>query len=183
MKPAYLAVPHAFASAECDAVIALAAGARIEPGPVYGGAEPRVDRSLRDVRSSFLGRAADTAWLFERLDALFAGAAESFALRVAPIFEEIQLLRYDPGGHFAMWHTDGGGDAAERRLISLSIELSDAADYEGGLLEIVPDLVGRPRTLPRGGAHLFPSRALHRVTPVTRGTRWALVAWTGAPQG
>ena len=33
--------------------------------------------------------------------------------------------------------------------------------------------------LARGGAHLFPSRALLRVAPVTKGTRWALVAWTG----
>jgi PKHD-type hydroxylase len=33
--------------------------------------------------------------------------------------------------------------------------------------------------LPRGGARLFPSRAIHRVTPVTRGVRHALVAWTG----
>ena len=91
----------------------------------------------------------------------------------------MQILRYDPGCHFQRWHTDGGLDRIEKRLISVSVELSDAADYEGGTLEIVPDLVGRPRSVPRGGATFFPSRALHRVTPVTRGTRRALVAWTG----
>jgi PKHD-type hydroxylase len=47
------------------------------------------------------------------------------------------------------------------------------------VLEIAPGTIGLPRTLPRGGARLFPSRAIHRVTPVTRGERWALVAWTG----
>ena len=61
----------------------------------------------------------------------------------------------------------------------MSVELSERADYDGGELEIVPDLVGRARTLPRGSAQLFPSRALHHVTPVERGRRWALVAWTG----
>jgi PKHD-type hydroxylase len=92
------------------------------------------------------------------------------------------VLRYDEGGHFAMWHTDAGVDSVDRRRVSMSVELSERAGYQGGELEIVPDLVGRARILPRGSAQLFPSRALHRVTPVTSGTRWALVAWTGAPE-
>jgi PKHD-type hydroxylase len=29
----------------------------------------------------------------------------------------------------------------------------------------------------RGAFIAFPSFVLHRVTPVTRGTRWSLVAW------
>ena len=119
--------------------------------------------------------------MFERLDALLALGGAEFGLPVGPIAEQIQLLRYDEGGHFALWHTDGGTDADRQRLVSLSIELSEREDYEGGELETVPDLIGRTRTLPRGSAQLFPSRALHRVTPVTRGTRWALVAWTGGP--
>ena len=109
--------------------------------------------------------------------------AAAFGVTVGPLSEPVQILRYDEGGHFQVWHSDAGGDTGDRRLISMSVELSDPADYAGGELEVVPDLVGRPRTLPRGGVHLFPSRALHRVVPVTRGTRWALVAWTGAAQG
>jgi PKHD-type hydroxylase len=31
----------------------------------------------------------------------------------------------------------------------------------------------------RGTFLVFPSFMLHRVTPVTRGTRWSLVAWFG----
>jgi PKHD-type hydroxylase len=65
----------------------------------------------------------------------------------------------------------------------MSVELSERADYDGGELEIVPALMGRARTLPRGSAQLFPSRALHHVTPVVRGRRWALVAWTGLEDG
>ncbi len=67
----------------------------------------------------------------------------------------------------------------ERRLISVSVELSAPGDHEGGTLEIIPDTVGRTRTLARGGARFFPSKAIHRVTPVTRGLRHALVIWTG----
>jgi len=174
----YLAVPAAFDAAECDAIIALAGA--MEAAPVYGGGERQIDPAVRNVRSRLIAR-AEAGWLFERLDALLALGGAEFGLPVGPIAEQIQLLRYDEGGHFALWHTDGGTDADRQRLVSLSIELSEREDYEGGELETVPDLIGRTRTLPRGSAQLFPSRALHRVTPVTRGTRWALVAWTGGP--
>jgi PKHD-type hydroxylase len=176
----YLAVPGALSEAECDAAIALADAGRTARGPVYGGGGAEVDPSRRDVQSTLVAR-SEAEWLFETLDSLFQTAAREFGLPVGPLSEEIQILRYDEGGHFRMWHSDAGLDHVERRRISVSVELSGRRDYEGGELEVVPDLVGRARTLPRGGAQLFPSRALHRVTPVTRGTRWALVAWTGAP--
>jgi PKHD-type hydroxylase len=182
MSRHYLALADAFSGADCDRIIALADGAPAEQGPLYGGSGPRIDLAQRDVRSRLVAR-VDAAWLFGRLDALFALGAEAFGLPVGPISETIQILLYGEGGHFRMWHTDAGTDNVERRRISMSVELSDPAEYEGGDLEVVPDLVGRARTLPRGGAHLFPSRALHRVTPVTKGARWALVAWTGAPEG
>ena len=178
MSRLYLAIDDAFSDADCDRIIALADHAPTEAGPLYGDAERRVDTALRDVRSSLVER-GDAPWLFARLDSLFTIAGEEFDLPVGPIGEAIQILFYAEGGHFQMWHTDAGVDKAERRRISMSVELSEATDHDGGHLEVVPELVGRPRSLKRGSAHLFPSRALHRVTPVTRGTRWALVAWTG----
>ncbi|HYD12161.1 MAG TPA: 2OG-Fe(II) oxygenase [Allosphingosinicella sp.] len=177
MAGLYLAVPDALSGAQCDAAIGLA-DERLAPAPVYGGDGARIEPMMRDAGSALIER-AEAEWLFERLDALFARGAEAFALPVGPIAEPIQIVRYATGGHFQMWHSDAGGDRVEQRRISMSVELSALADHAGGALEVVPDLVGRPRTLARGGAHLFPSRALHRVGPVTRGTRWALVAWTG----
>lgn len=177
MAHLYLAVPKALSAAECDAAIALA-GDRLTPAPVYGGDGATVNPMVRDVGTALIER-AEAAWLFARLDDLFAWGAEGFGTPVGPISEPIQILRYATGGHFQMWHSDAGGDLVEQRRLSMSVELSPLTDHEGGALEVVPDLVGRPRTLEIGGAHLFPSRALHRVTPVTRGTRWALVAWTG----
>lgn len=178
----YLAISDAFTEAECDAAIALAGEARLAPAPVYGDGGGQIDTAVRNASTVLIGR-DEAPWLFARLDDLLAQGGAAFGLPVGPISEQIQILRYDEGGHFALWHTDGGADAAEERLVSMSVELSALADHAGGALEIVPDLVGRPRVLERGGAHLFPSRALHRVTPVSRGTRWALVAWTGASEG
>jgi Uncharacterized iron-regulated protein len=59
--------------------------------------------------------------------------------------------------------------------------MSDPAAYDGSDLEM--NATGRPEMLPRerGKLILFPSYQLHRVTPVTRGKRSALVAWIGGP--
>jgi PKHD-type hydroxylase len=177
MVRACFEVPDAFSGEECERIIAL--GAQAEAAPVWLESAYGLDSAARDVSTALRSRGPDTEWLFSRLDELFARAAEVFQLNVGPLRQQVQILRYDVGSHFARWHTDAGRDLHDDRKISLSVELSERFDYEGGELEIVPDTVGRLRTLPRGGASLFPSRALHRVTPVTRGTRWSLVAWTG----
>ena len=171
----------AFDAAECDLIIALGAAGDPHPAPVYGLDSSEVNPAVRDVVTSYRARSAETAWVYDRLDALFAEAAEALGIPVGPISEEIQILRYGPGCHFSLWHTDAGADSHEARRLSVSVELSEPGNYEGGILEIIPDTIGRGRTLPRGGARFFPSRALHRLTPVTHGTRHALVIWTGAP--
>ena len=179
MSRTYLAIPDAFTAAECDAIVAMSMAEEPQAGPVWMAGAYGLDAKARSVRATLHARGFDTQPLFNRLDSLFARAADEFGLPVGPVSEEIQLLRYGVGDHFSRWHSDSGTDRGDRRRISMSVELSQPGDYEGGLLEIAPETVARPRTMPRGGAHLFPSRALHRVTPVTRGVRWSLVAWTG----
>jgi PKHD-type hydroxylase len=169
-----------FSAAECDWLVALFEASGGEPAPVYGmTGERSVDVRVRNVVTALQQRSERTNWLFDRLDSAFAEAGEALGMPTAPLAEPVQLLRYGPGCHFLGWHSDAGADMQHRRRLSVSVELSEAADYEGGVLEIIPETVGRPRTLPRGGARFFPSAAIHRVVPVVRGTRYALVAWTG----
>lgn len=168
-----------FSAEECDRLIALAEGATLAPAPTYGGSGHIPPDRVRRVDVSMQTRGQVTAWFFDRLDALFADAAAELGVAVAPMTEPVQILRYAPGDHFQAWHTDAGADRHGDRLLSVSVELSELGDHEGGDLEILPDLIGKARTLPRGGARLFLSRALHRVTPVRSGVRWALVNWTG----
>jgi len=177
----FLDRPDAFTVAECDAIVALALGSALEPATVYDGARDHVDPRQRQAERCYWPREIAGGWIHARLDVLFAEAAEHFGLAVDPLFEDVQFVRYGLGGHFQSWHSDAGLDRFDERRVSLSVELSEPEDYDGGVLEIVPG-VGQARTLPRGGARLFPSRAIHRVTPVTRGVRLALVAWTGRKQ-
>ena len=174
-------VPKAFSDRECDSIIALGERAGLAPATVWAGAGDTVDRAVRSALTSHHPRGAATAWIYDRLDRLFEEAGIAFGIPVGEIAEPLQVLRYEEGGHFRAWHSDAGYDATDRRLVSVSVELSHPGDHEGGLLEIIPDTVDRPRTLERGGARFFPSRAIHRVTPVTRGVRHALVIWTGGP--
>jgi PKHD-type hydroxylase len=176
-------VPQAFGEAECDALVLLGERAGLVPATVWAGAGDQVDPSVRSAQTSYHPRGPETGWIYDRLDGLFAEAGEAFGLAVGPVAEALQILRYGEGSHFHTWHSDAGYDAMDRRLVSVSVELSPLGDHEGGNLEIIPDTVGRSRNLPRGGARFFPSRAIHRVTPVTRGVRYALVIWTGGPPG
>ncbi|HXS81027.1 MAG TPA: 2OG-Fe(II) oxygenase, partial [Gammaproteobacteria bacterium] len=85
--------------------------------------------------------------------------------------------RYDSSDRgFYDWHTDFAGIRPLRKL-SISIQLSRAEDYEGGELELLYGNQPQKLDKTRGTLIAFPSFMLHRVMPVTRGTRWSLVAW------
>lgn len=85
----------------------------------------------------------------------------------------IQIIRYEVGSFFRSHCDIAGGDSA-RRKISLIVQLSDPADYEGGDLAFFEEL-DVPRA--RGFGCVFPSWCMHRVEKVTKGTRYSLAAW------
>jgi predicted 2-oxoglutarate/Fe(II)-dependent dioxygenase YbiX len=57
------------------------------------------------------------------------------------------------------------------------VQLSRPEDYDGGDLELFDSVSPNSVDKTRGTFVVFPSFKLHRVAPVTRGTRWSLVAW------
>ena len=169
----------AFSRAECAAILALAAARGGRAAPVTGYDGETVDPAQRRATTTLIERDSESVWLFDRLDALFADAGDALGLPVDALSEPVQVVRYRVGDHFQLWHSDAGHDLHQRRRLSASVELSDPADYEGGLLEIMPMRMIPERAPGQGHATIFPSRALHHVIPVTRGVRHALVAWTG----
>ena len=64
-----------------------------------------------------------------------------------------------------------------RSDVSLTLFLSDPADYEGGELIVENTDGDRSYKLPAGSAIVYPSGALHRVSPITQGIRLVVVAW------
>jgi PKHD-type hydroxylase len=78
------------------------------------------------------------------------------------------------------WHFDMSGVSSTRKL-SFTIQLSDSDDYEGGDLQFGPVIEHKPEIRKKGNITIFPSYVWHRVTPVTKGNRYALVGWVHGP--
>lgn len=88
--------------------------------------------------------------------------------------------RYDVGMGFDT-HVDNAirfaGPVRFRTDVSATLFLSDPADYDGGEL-IVEDAYGEHAIkLAAGDMIVYPATSLHRVAPVTRGSRWAAFFW------
>jgi len=90
---------------------------------------------------------------------------------------EIQLTRYDAKDKGVYGpHMDCGESGYPLREVSITLLLSDPAEFSGGEL-LFPHLGRDVRSLRRGDAHVFRSWMVHAVNPVWRGTRWSLVIW------
>lgn len=72
------------------------------------------------------------------------------------------------------------------RKISCSIQLTNENNYDGGDFEFTElpdsDYPKAEDVRAQGTVLFFPSFITHRVTPVTRGTRYSLVAWFEGPK-
>ena len=70
------------------------------------------------------------------------------------------------------------------RKLTVVLQLSDPADYDGGdlVLESVGERPPEDRIRLQGTFIAFPSFVYHSLTPVTRGTRHSLVAWFEGPK-
>lgn len=69
------------------------------------------------------------------------------------------------------------------RKLSITVQLSHPDDYDGGDFLFHKEIAqpGPARLRPQGTILIFPAPFYHRVTPITRGTRHALVAWYEGP--
>ena len=106
--------------------------------------------------------------------------------------ESIQFTHYRLNYHYD-WHRDSAeksyDDPTDKnrmgkiRKLSATISLSPPEDYRGGNLEFnFGNSIKSKATVceeikPQGSIVVFPSFMFHRVTPVTKGTRYSLVLW------
>lgn len=97
----------------------------------------------------------------------------------------ILILRYDDScvpGKFNPHIDVGGFTGVEFRKLSLVIPLNDPSEYEGGRLMIdIGTKYDAMSHCAQGDAIVFCSMTMHSVTPVTRGTRYSLVAFLQGP--
>jgi PKHD-type hydroxylase len=108
---------------------------------------------------------------------LFNSAA--LPLRVLPPM----FNRYDVGMGFGA-HVDGairaipGANMRMRADVSSTLFLTAPEDYDGGELLIEDTYGSHSVKLPAGDMIVYPATSLHRVQPITRGSRWSSFFWT-----
>ena len=109
-------------------------------------------------------------------NSLFTSAALPLKI-LPPLFNQYQQ------GQTYGFHIDGairpvtGTPHRIRTDLSATIFLSDPADYDGGELQIEDTFGARSIKLAAGDMVLYPGTSVHRVAPVTRGTRLASFFW------
>ena len=142
-------------------------------------ATSQIDDSIRKSRIKWIHHDDRSWWVYDKLAKYIQEANKSWGFAINSIIDSIQYTEYSEGGGHYDWHMDMGDFPQNNRKISLTIQLSDPNDYEGGDLEFwlgrTPDKAPREHLL----AILFPSYLMHRVTPITKGTRKSLVLWVG----
>ena len=140
-----------------------------------------------DIRSSqirWIPQNEEWWWLYNKLSDMIVTANNAlwrFDLHSMP--EQIQFTEYyaTEKGHYT-WHQDIGPGILSKRKISITVQLSDPSEYDGGVLEMWQG--GSQDSAVKaykgaGSVFIFPSYMMHRVTPVTRGVRKSFVLWVG----
>ena len=124
-------------------------------------------------------------WLYEKLANYAVEANNIWNFDLVTMPEQIQYTEYlaSNDGKYE-WHQDIGPGMGSLRKVSITVQLSEPNEYEGGDLELYlggsfekPNIEKSPRKA--GCVFIFPSYLMHRVAPVTKGTRKSFVLWLG----
>lgn len=175
-----------FTDVECEKILKYSKNNYPTSASVGGSSDnSRIKREIRSANIFNIDYAPETKWLFEKVATIVSVANTAhFDYLITGITHSLQLVEYqsdtDIQGHYN-WHIDAGPGEPSCRKISLTAQLTDPREYEGCELLInnhTEEVVG---TKERGSVHLFPGYMPHRVTPITRGTRYALVIWIHGP--
>jgi len=168
-----------FTPQECKKIIEL--GKKQNMNEAVVGVKS-VIKEVRESKTSWIYPSEEHNWIFYKLtDAVMHLNQKYFNFNLFGFTEGLQFTEYKaPGGHYSK-HIDKMFGRTIRKL-SISVQLSDPSEYEGGDLELIfsddPNVMDKAQ----GKLIAFPSYVVHGVKPVTKGTRYSLVAWmTGEP--
>jgi PKHD-type hydroxylase len=173
-----LHVPEVLSGAQLATCRQLIESAEWIDGNATAGFQSRLVKHNRQLPEGSEAARRAGAMILDALDAspLFASAALPARI-FPPLFN-----RYENGESFGH-HIDNAirqprGSAQRIRTdLSATLFLSAPEEYDGGDL-VVDDTYGSHSVkLPAGDLILYPASSVHRVLPVTRGTRFASFFW------
>jgi PKHD-type hydroxylase len=167
----FLVLPAVLSPAEAAVLAEAAADLPYDDGRTTAG------RFVREIKAN------DQAAASPERDAILSRVEQG--LRAHPLFRAaarpkamtpLILSRYRAGQTYGL-HVDDALMGGLRTDLSFTLFLADPESYDGGALIVEDSLEARAIKLQAGDAILYPSGTLHRVDPVTKGTRLAVVGW------
>ena len=170
---------QAFTPEEIDKIIADCSKVPTQKGTIAGDDGINTLDTIRKSTIRWVPQTDEFSWIYWRIADLVTEANSIWKFDLHSMPESIQYTEYfNNGGHYD-WHQDIGPGELSIRKVSVTIQLSDSDEYEGGDLEFLRGATPEQAPRGKGVAVLFPSYLLHRVTPLTGGTRRSLVLWLG----
>jgi PKHD-type hydroxylase len=167
---------NAFSKLECETIINIAKNKGLIKG------KTKEESDARDSKISWLYPVDDMDWVFRRVTDITLNLNERFfKFDLFGLNEGFQFTNYEaPSGKYGK-HVDRAMNIPVRKL-SISIQLTNPEEYEGGELYLYGDEKGTVMDKTQGTLIMFPSYVLHEVMPVTKGTRNSLVTWVTGKQ-
>ena len=179
----YAYINSMFSPEECNGIVAMCKdNFKMRAGEVLNGAETLQVESYRDSNIAFCPPTKELAWVYQRItDGVTLLNKDYFNFDLWGFSEGLQFTEYvAPAGKYDA-HIDKMNMGVIRKL-SIVVQLSDENSYEGGNFEIIEGKTPEQLSRTQGTLLAFPSYVLHRVTPITQGTRHSMVGWiTGKP--
>ena len=168
---------------ELDRIRAVGEKLEHDKATIHGEGRDSSYDKVRITRTAWIANTPETNWIYDKLFRIAYHLNQQFyRLDITEMSEQLQYTIYETaeGGHYD-WHVDHSTVTPEPRKLSLVLQLSDPADYEGCELQLhsANSIDSAPKE--RSTVILFPSYALHRVTPITAGRRTSLVSWVSGP--
>jgi PKHD-type hydroxylase len=167
-------IPDLLSAEQCQRIRSLLATAKFLDGKQTAGP------GSRSVKNNLQGDPADAGvqqaqqLVHERL----LNHPQYRIMAVPRIVRPMTINRYDVGMYYGdhLDHPLLAGDPPARGDISTTVFLSSPDEYQGGEL-VINSLYGEPVSikLPAGQAVCYSAGTLHRVNPVTQGSRLAAV--------
>ncbi len=178
MRELYRVWPASLSSDEINRIAEIASHHPKQDATVFSSAE-----AMQGIRSCTV-RWLEDEWLRSLLWSYVEQAnTDGFGVSVNGQ-AEMQLTEYsaEHGAHYG-WHHDvqWNGQSDLDRKLSVTVQLSDPAHYEGGDFEF-DEVKTNADFRSKGTVLVFPSYLRHRIHPITSGTRHALVAWFFGPR-
>jgi PKHD-type hydroxylase len=169
-------IEKCFAAAECDRIVSFGLGLPLAKGEATAAS---LAPTARNSTIALFAPSAESQWIFDRVFGVVLQLNRQYWRFELSGSERIQFSRYGEGEYYD-WHMDlAARGALSRRKVTVTVQLSDAADYDGGELEVNMGSASRAASKRKGALVAFPSYGLHRVLPITRGARFSLSAWFG----